>query len=70
MHRATLEGGPRPDPAERIPLACSFCGRSVDRVRFLCAGDFGGTICDRCAVAASAIVLKAHLRSALGRPTS
>ena len=68
MHPMIAAEHQTPEPARQIPLECSFCGRDADDVRFLCAGEFGGTICDRCAVTASAIVLKARLRSALGRP--
>ena len=67
MHRITAAERPNPDPAGRISLECSFCGRDADHVRFLCAGEFGGTICDRCAAAASTILLKARLRSVLRR---
>ena len=69
MHPMTVVR-PNPDRAERVLLECSFCGRGADQVRFLCAGEFGGTICDRCTVAASAIVLKAGLRTVLGRPAA
>jgi len=55
----------RPDTAEHTQLHCSFCGRSAGETRFLSAGSFGGTICDRCGFVAVAIFLRAHLRAAL-----
>ncbi|HKQ57458.1 MAG TPA: ClpX C4-type zinc finger protein [Candidatus Eisenbacteria bacterium] len=55
----------RLDTAEHTHLNCSFCGRSAGQTRFLSAGVFGGTICDRCGFVAFAVFLKAHLRAAL-----
>ena len=49
------------DRADWRTLHCSFCGRNAEQVRFLSAGVFGGTICDRCCLKAFFIFLKAYL---------
>jgi len=57
------------DPAERQRLQCSFCGRTADQTRFLCAGVFGGMICDRCCFTAAGLFAKADaLRDAQHQP--
>ena len=55
----------RPDAAECAHLQCSFCGRSGRESRFLSAGVFGGTICDRCGFVALGIFVGAYLGTAL-----
>jgi ClpX C4-type zinc finger protein len=51
------------DRADWRKLHCAFCGKNAEQVRFLSAGVFGGTICDRCCLTAFLIFLKAYLKA-------
>lgn len=56
---------PRADAAEWTTLHCSFCGKDADHVRFLAAGASGDAICERCAVVAFFIMVKAYASGVL-----